>query len=192
VAERSTQPAEASQGRESKRLLVVGCGNPLAGDDGAGVEIARRLRERGDAACRVRALPSAGVDVLEDLSSADVILFVDAVSSGLPPGTLHLVPLGSPEVAHDALRSLSSHGWGIHETLELARALGRELPQLMLLGVEVGTVALGDHCSPAVERAVGLVLERFPCLQSHLVDAQSPLWRTGRQFLPDADIFPGM
>lgn len=189
MVERLTPPEEASQGRESKRLLVVGCGNPLAGDDGAGFEIARRLQERGDAGCRVRALRSAGVDVLESFSSADVILFVDAVSSGLPPGTLHLVPLGSPELAADAPRSLSSHGWGIHETLELARALGRDLPQLMLLGVEAGAVAPGDPCSPAVERAVGLALERFPCLQSQLLDAQSPLWQTGRQFLPGADIF---
>ena len=190
MAERLTPPEEASQSRESKRLLVLGCGNPLAGDDGAGIEIARRLQERGGAGCRVRALRSPGLDVLESFSSADVILFVDAVSSGSPPGTLHLVPLGSPEVAQDVLPSLSSHGWGIHETLALARALGRELPQLMLLGVEAGAVALGDPCSPAVERAVGVVLERFPCLQSHLLDAQSPLWRTGRQFLPDADIFP--
>jgi len=42
------------------RLLVVGCGNPAAGDDGAGVEIVRRLSELGDCGCRPASRNRAG------------------------------------------------------------------------------------------------------------------------------------
>jgi hydrogenase maturation protease len=179
------------QGRELLRLLVVGCGNPLAGDDSAGVEIVRRLEDRSDPALRdqFRTVPSAGVALLETFSAADVVLFIDAVSSGAPPGTLHLIPLLPGEIEPRALGSLSSHGWGLPETLELARSLGRRVPNLMLLGVEVGEVSLGASRSQAVEQAITLVVERFAHLRSLLVDSASPLWRLPRRFLPSDNCF---
>jgi hydrogenase maturation protease len=179
------------QGRELLRLLVVGCGNPLAGDDSAGVEIVRRLEDRSDPALRdqFRTVPSAGVALLETFSAADVVLFIDAVSSGAPPGTLHLIPLLPGEIEPRALGSLSSHGWGLPETLELARSLGRRVPNLMLLGLEVGEVSLGASRSQAVEQAITLVVERFAHLRSLLVDSASPAWRLPHRFLPGSNCF---
>lgn len=179
------------QGRELPRLLVVGCGNPLAGDDSAGVEIVRRLENRSDPALQdqFRTVPSAGVALLETFSAADVVLFIDAVSSGAPPGTLHLVPLLPGEIEPRALGSLSSHGWGLPETLELARSLGRRVPNLMLLGVEVGEVSPGASRSHAVEQTITLVVEQFPRLQSLLVDSASLAWRLPHRFLPGSNCF---
>jgi hydrogenase maturation protease len=222
----SPQPEDTGKGRESARLLLVALGNPLAGDDGAGVEIARRLIERGEVGCQVRILLSPGVELLDAFASADVILLVDAVSSGSPPGTLHLVPLvpfqlgeavhrtnvttrvgsarryadqsqevgtarGLPEVEPHSLSSLSTHGFGLQETLELARALGRCVPRLMLLGVEAEAVAPGAARSPAVERAISSVLEQLPRLLSLLSDPAASLWRSARHFPPESDSFPG-
>jgi hydrogenase maturation protease len=222
----SPRPEEAGRGRESARLLLVALGNPLAGDDGAGVEIARRLIERGESGCQVRILLSPGVELLETFGFADVILLVDAVSSGSPPGTLHLVPLvpfeldeavhrtnvthsvgsprgrgdesqkvgtepGLPEVEPRALSSLSTHGFGLQATVELARALGRRVPRLMLLGVEAGAVGPGAARSPAVERAISSVLELLPRLLSLLPDPASLVWRAARHFPPETDSFPG-
>jgi hypothetical protein len=53
--------------------------------------------------------------------------------------------------------------------VDLARALGRRIPQLFLLGIEAGTVAAGAPRSAAVEQAVALVLERLPLLKSLLL-----------------------
>ena len=41
----------------ASRLLIVGCGNPAAGDDSAGIEIVRRLSELGGCGCELRAEP---------------------------------------------------------------------------------------------------------------------------------------
>jgi hydrogenase maturation protease len=153
-------------------LLVVGCGSPLAGDDGAGIEIVRRLSELGDCGCDLRAETAPGVELLEVFPLADVILFVDAVTSGGIPGTLYLTSLPSADLEPRALGSLSGHGWGLVETLKLANALGRTTSRLVLLGIEADTVSQGAPRSAAVEQAIALVVERVPDLKFLLLSSE--------------------
>lgn len=157
---------------KGNHLLIVGCGNPAAGDDSAGIEVVRRLSELGDCGCDLRAETAPGVDLLDIFPLADIILFVDAVSGGGVPGTLYLTSLPSKELDPRALGSLSSHGWGLAEALKLAHALGRTLPRLFLLGIEAGTVAQGAPRSPAVEQAIALVVERISDLKSLLLTSE--------------------
>ena len=171
--------------------MVIGCGNLLAGDDGAGAEVVRRLEAQGEGGGEFRVMPQAGVELLEIFDNADAILFVDAVVSGAPPGTLHLAPLPWPGLEARAASSLSSHGWGLGETLEVARAIGRHVPRLMLLGVEVETVSLDIPRSAAVERAIATVVEGFPRLHSLLSHTEATVWSSPRRFLPGDVTFPG-
>ena len=156
-----------------RRLLIVGCGNPMAGDDSAGIEIVRRLSDLGGCGCELRAETAPGVGLLDLLPLGDVILFVDAVSSGGVPGTLYLTSLPSADLEARALGSLSGHGWGLVETLKLANALGRPVPQLFLLGIEAGTVTQGAPRSAAVEQAIALVVERMPVLKLLLLSSET-------------------
>jgi hydrogenase maturation protease len=172
----------------ASRLLIVGCGNPAAGDDGAGIEIVRRLRDQGDFGCGLRAETTPSVELLDVFPLADVTLFVDAVTSGGVPGTLYLTPLPSKELESRALGSLSSHGWGLAEALKLVHALGRTIPRLFLLGIEARTVAQGAPRSPVVEQAIALVVERIPHLKSLLLT--SAVIGT-RSFSPVDRSFPG-
>jgi len=184
-------PSEKCRAGNLPRLLVVGCGNPLAGDDSAGVEVVQRLTQtRQPAGCEFCTLTSDAVPMLERVSSVDVILLVDAVISGAAPGTLHLIPLPSLDVEPRAMSSLSTHGWGLLETLKLARALGRPIPRVLLLGVESGDVSPGAQRSAAVERSLGLVVQRFSLLPPLLADADSYVWRSARHFPPDDESFP--
>ena len=166
------------------RLRVVGCGNTYAGDDSVGPEIVRRLRARGDCQCELFEMPPAGVELLDLLQGATVVLFIDAVSSGAPPGTMHLASLPLSEIEPRALGSLSTHGWGLTEVLELAEVLGRQTPRLMLLGVEVGTVAPGAVRTQAVEGAIQTVVEKFAQLCALVAEAEEDDWRSPRRFLP--------
>ena len=172
-------------------LRVVGCGNPHAGDDSVGLEVVRRLRARGDCECELLEMPQASVEMLDLLQGGGVVLFVDAVSSGAPPGTVHLAPLPSSGIEPRALGSLSSHGWGLAEMLGLAGALRRPTPRLMLLGLEVGTVAPGAPRSAAVEGATRTVVERFSQLRALLAEADEIQWRSPRCFPPGDTSFPG-
>jgi hydrogenase maturation protease len=173
------------------RLRVIGCGNPCGGDDSAGLEILRRLRERGEDAREFVSLAQAGVEVLHALEGAELVLFLDGVVSGEPPGTIHLLPLPSPRLESRALASLTSHGWGLTELLGLMAALGRRVPRIVLLGVELEGVAAGAARSPAVEAAIERVAEEFPALRRRVSDLlDRPEWK-GESFAPGDPSFPG-
>jgi hydrogenase maturation protease len=175
-------------GAGANRVLIVGCGNPTAGDDSAGLEIVRRLSELGDCGCDLRSETALGLELLDIFPLADVIVFVDAVSSGVVPGTLFLTSLPSRELEPRALGSLSSHGWGLAEVLKLAHALRHTVPRLFLLGIEAGTVAPGDSCSPPVEQAISLVVERISSLRALLLTSEV---MATRSFAPHDRSFPG-
>lgn len=172
-------------------LRVVGCGNPWAGDDGAGVEVVRRVRDCGRHACELLERPQAGVELMQLLEGAETVVFVDAVSSGAPAGTLHLLSLPSTEVESRGLGSLSSHGWGVAELLGLMKALGRPTPRLYLVGIEIGSAVPGASRSAAVEQAIRLVVERFPALCSLLAAGGDLVERLPRRFEPADESFPG-
>lgn len=119
------------------------------------------------------------------------MLFLDGVVSGAPPGTIHLLPLPSPRLESRALASLSSHGWGLTELLGLMMALGKPMPRIALLGVEIEGVALGAPRSPAVEAALERVVEDFPRLRRRLLELlERPEWR-GERFAPGDVEFSG-
>jgi hydrogenase maturation protease len=176
------------EGTSGSRLLIVGCGNPAAGDDSAGIEIVRRLSDLGGCGCELRAETGPGVGLLDLLPLGDVVLFFDAVTSGGVPGTLYLTSLPSAELEPRALGSLSGHGWGLVETLKLANALGRTVPRLVLLGIEAGTVTQGAPRSAAVEQAIALIVERMPDLKFLLLSSE--IIGT-RSFSPNDRSFPG-
>lgn len=172
-------------------LRVIACGNPCAGDDSAGLEMLRRLQERREEGCEFVSLAQTGVEVLHTLEGADLILFLDGVTSGAPPGTIHLLPLPSPRLESRALASLSSHGWGLTELLGLMTALGKRVPRIVLLGVEIESAAAGSGRSPAVEAAVNRVTEEFPAVRLRLTELiDRPHW-TGEEFYAGDKIISG-
>jgi hydrogenase maturation protease len=191
VAEQSTSSGHQVSQDRGRRLLVVGCGNPLAGDDSAGPEAVSRLEGLKAGDILLHTAPFISLDLFEIFPPTDAILFVDAVSSDAAPGTLHLVPLAEVPLEARGLTSLSGHGWGLAETLKLAQALRRGLPPSLLLGVEVGIVKQGAPRSPAVEQAVSLIVERFDLLRSLVLNPESGVWQEARQFAPGDLSFPG-
>ncbi|HTS69284.1 MAG TPA: hydrogenase maturation protease [Terriglobia bacterium] len=170
--------------RSSARVLVAGCGNQLAADDGVGVEIVRRLRGRGDCGCEFLELAGGGFDLLYAFEKAEIILIVDAVQSGAAPGTVHLLPLPSGRLEPRSIGKISGHGWGLDKTLRLAHSLGWQPPRLMLLGVELERATTGSACSPAAEAALEEVVARFPELLAALPCDDSPLWKGHHSYPP--------
>ena len=185
------QSGGSRRSKALQQLMVIGCGNPYAGDDSVGPELIRRLEARGDLECRFRFMPEGGLGILGLFEGVDIVLFVDAVLGEGPAGSLHLIPMPSRNVSPRALGMVTSHGWGLAETLDLARALGRRIPRMMLLGIELEGLALGATRPAAVERAIDLIVERFPAVLALLTDPASNAWASPCRFLPDDESFPG-
>ena len=70
-------------------VLVLCVGNPLMGDDGVGVELAKRLQKRDyGPLVHVEEGGTLGMTLLPLLEDADTVILVDAVKTGAAPGTL--------------------------------------------------------------------------------------------------------
>ena len=133
--------------------LVLGIGNPLRGDDAAGLVVTERLRSaRLREGVRVIEREGEPTDLIEELDAAGEVIVVDAVRSGAEPGTVHRVDALTQPLP-DALGRTSSHAFGIADTIELARALGRLPRSLEVYGIEGREFRAGAALSPEVERA---------------------------------------
>lgn len=117
------------------RILVAGIGNLFFGDDGFGVETVRRLTARPlPENVQVVDFGIRGLDLAYALLEPyAVVLFIDAVSRGEPPGTLYLI---EPEIDPNAPATLDAHGMDPVRVLALARALGAAPTRTFLIGCE--------------------------------------------------------
>jgi hydrogenase maturation protease len=136
--------------------LVVGFGNPLRGDDAAGLEVAARVRDRAPAGVRVLAREAVPVDLFEAWDGSTRVVLVDAARGGGAPGTVRRLDAATAPLPASLLR-ISSHTGGVAEAVELARALGRLPAALAVYAIEGATFEPGAPLDPAVARAVEAV-----------------------------------
>lgn len=75
------------------RVVVIGCGNPLRGDDAVGPNLIQRLWNAGvpDGVVLVDG-GTAGMDVAFKMRDAEHVVIVDAATTGAEPGTIYRVP----------------------------------------------------------------------------------------------------
>lgn len=130
---------------------MIGVGNALRGDDGAGLEVARRLR--GEPGIEVLIHEGEGWDLLELWSGAGTVVLIDTVRSGAAPGTIVRFDAGSRPLPGTLWRR-AGHAVGVAEAIELARTLGRLPGRLVVLGVEGEQFETGGPVSPAVQAAI--------------------------------------
>ena len=72
--------------------MVIGVGNAWRGDDGAGLAVARRVRELAPAGVEVREVESDATALVDVWSGAEHVVVVDAARSGAAPGTVRCPP----------------------------------------------------------------------------------------------------
>jgi hydrogenase maturation protease len=140
-------------------ILVAGIGNIFLGDDGFGVEVARRLAERAlPDNVRVVDFGIRGMDLVYALlEDYDALIFVDAAPRGEPPGTLYLI---EPRIEQDGEVTLDTHGMDPVKVIKLARALGARPTRTYLVACEPAVLGSEDdedvlvELSPPVRGAV--------------------------------------
>jgi len=140
-------------------LLVLGLGNLLCGDDGAGIAAVERLREGWATPDGALVLDGGtlGLSLLPYLQNARNVILVDAVGADAPPGTL--VRVTGEEVGPAAAHRLSPHQVGVADLLDGARLLGGFPETITIVGVVPGTTELSvERTPPVAARIDDLVL----------------------------------
>jgi hydrogenase maturation protease len=130
-------------------MLILGCGNPDRSDDAAGLLVAQRLGQLG---VEAHEQPGEMLALMDAWSGAAEVILIDAVMSGAPPGEITRWD-GAAPLPREPFRC-STHALGVAEAVELARALGRLPPKLILYGIEGMKFDRGGPVSPEVADAV--------------------------------------
>jgi len=143
-----------------QKILLIGVGNPLRGDDGAGPVVAKLIRERHHPCISVREHDGEGASLIETWASAQKVIVVDAVSSDSPPGTIYRLDATEQPLPGKVFQS-STHAFGLHDAIELARALHRLPRQIIIYGIVGKCFETGSGLSGEVEIAARQVAERI-------------------------------
>jgi hydrogenase maturation protease len=139
------------------RTLILGVGNLLLQDEGAGIHVVRELGKQE--------LPD-GVDLLDGgtggfhliswLQEYERIIMIDATLDNNPPGTVRLI---KPRYASDFPPLMSAHEIGLRDMLAVMQ-LTDELPEIHLIVVSVKNInGVNMELSPEVNAAVPEVIE---------------------------------
>lgn len=140
-------------------IMLIGTGQSLRGDDGAGLAAVRlwqetyqKMRDYPDLHVELAELP--GIELLSLLHGSRLAILVDAVHSNAKAGTIHM--LTNEQLESFSPSATSAHGWGVAETLSLGQKLmPSSMPgKLILIGIEAGTFSVGAPLSPEVEQAL--------------------------------------
>ncbi|HEX9075633.1 MAG TPA: HyaD/HybD family hydrogenase maturation endopeptidase [Anaerolineae bacterium] len=136
------------------KTLVLGLGNILLQDEGAGVRVVERLQAEYVFPNDVTVLDGGtlGLDLLHVLEESDRAVVVDAVRSDKEPGAL--VRLRNAEIPAFLGPKVSPHQVGLQDLLGLAQLRGHLPGEVILLGVQAGRLEPGLDLSPAVAAQV--------------------------------------
>ncbi len=161
--------SETRSGYARSNVLVLGLGNPLRGDDGVGPRVVAEL-ERCELPEGVEVLDggTGGLDLLQIIEGREQVVIVDAAQVDaqgqvLTPGQFVRFAPDEARLASlpgdPSTRCLSFHHAGVADVLDLARALGRPLPRIVIFAVQPEQIGWGEGLSADVERKLPALVD---------------------------------
>jgi hydrogenase maturation protease len=143
----------------TERVVLLGLGNVLLGDDGIGVVALQRLAAEAGETPGVEYVDGGtlGMALLDYFEPDATLILIDAVRTDAAPGTV--VVLEGEDVARAASARLSPHQVGVADLLDAAELLGRTPRRLVLVGVVPQSISLSIDRTPVVQSALPALLE---------------------------------
>lgn len=150
-----------------KSIAVVGVGNSLLSDDGAGIHTLERFAQRNDDD-NVFCLDggTVGLALLDRLSDLDGLVALDAMKLGKPPGTVTVLE-GAAMDAHLRKQHGSVHEIGLSDLMDALRLRGDLPEKRALIGIEPENMDWGTRPTPVVDAALSEAAEQAEQLVRH-------------------------
>ncbi|MCK4244151.1 MAG: hydrogenase maturation peptidase HycI [Candidatus Omnitrophica bacterium] len=139
------------------KIVIVGIGNTLRGDDGAGPELIRRLKNFQLPTSNSKLLLIDAGSVPENFlqkiagHKPNVILLVDTVNLGKPAGSVEII-----EGENLKEGGFSTHNASLKLTIEYLRKETKA--EVLLLGIQPKNIGFGQRISPEVEKSINSVI----------------------------------
>ena len=134
------------------RVLIIGCGNPLRGDDGVAWRVAEELARASMEDIEVVAQHQLTPELAFAISRAEAVLFVDA-DAAASAGEIRCQEVTPRPSAVSLSHELSAAG-----LLSLSQKLYGKQPRASMISIGGETFAHSESLSPKVEAALPRVL----------------------------------
>ncbi len=146
---------------KKSKVLILGIGNILMGDEGIGVAVVRAL-EKTALPATVECLDggTGSFLLLEPMQTADKVILIDATIDGAKTGTVRRL---RPRFSTDYPRTLTAHDIGLKDLLDTFYILG-EKPDVTLFAVSIlplqdMKIELSPELLPIVPQVAQMVLD---------------------------------
>ncbi|MEW6687006.1 MAG: hydrogenase 3 maturation endopeptidase HyCI [Candidatus Edwardsbacteria bacterium] len=152
--------------KRNSKILIIGIGNELRGDDGFAPQLIKRLERKVHPAYNLCARVKVDLldcgDVPENFTgkiidiNPDTLILLDALDFGEKPGEIGL--FRPSELKEKGF--VSTHGMSLH--LFLDYIIGHIKPEVLILGVQPKQLEFGSGLSDEVKEAID-ILEKELC-----------------------------
>jgi len=158
------------------KILVLGLGNELYGDDGVGIHVVRRLSQKvkgnksfleGHRDIDFLECSLTGLALLDVIVGYDTLVIIDTIKSTMPePGKICL--LDGSELRY--IPGPSPHYVSIPQMIEMGRQLGLKVPsQIKIIAVEAKDLYnLGEGLTPEMNKAIPRIIQELRILLTQL------------------------
>jgi len=134
---------------KADRVVILGVGNLLLGDEGVGVHVARRMAQvelpAGIQVIEAGTMPTEALGLVGDIAK---LVIVDAVATDGPAGAVYRLPAS---VVANTDAELSLHEFTLAEALAEWRLQGLDADRIVIIGVQPSKVEWSTELSSEVE-----------------------------------------
>jgi len=140
------------------RVVVLGIGNPLCRDDGAGIRVIQELWKK-ELPQEIHVIDGGTSPDLPSLIEPGVskLVIVDALRGAKEPGHVYRLELDESHLADQPPESL--HGLGLLDGLKMMKMLGTQPHEVILTGIEPADTTHGLGLSPLIEARLPALIE---------------------------------
>ncbi len=164
--------------RLAHKVLVVGIGNPVRGDDAIGAAVAKALAGRLPDNVAIRTRAGDMLALIDDWDGFDALICIDAAVPMGTPGRIHRIDPKDEPLPRDPVYA-SSHAFGVAEAIGLGQALNSAPRNIVVFAIEGASFERGAPMTPEVAAAIDEVADRvvaevaqlMPREEAALVDA---------------------
>ena len=142
-----------------KKILILGIGNILMGDEGVGVHTIKAL-EQNSFFEKIDLLDggTGGFHLMAYFQEYQNIIMIDATMDKKQAGTVSVI---EPKFASDFPKSLSAHDIGLKDMIESITILGK-LPKIYLITVTIVSIqSMQMELSTDVKNAIPKVIDKI-------------------------------
>ncbi len=150
-------------------MLIIGYGNTLRGDDGAGQIVARKIAEQNYPNVQCLAVHQLTPELAEDISKASQVIFVDAViCSGSGTEKITVKPIKKPILAQIS----TGHVGYPRSLLSLTQALYSNVPVAWSILIPAVNFEFGETISPLTQ--IG-IKDAIAAIENLILNSKVPI-----------------